>query len=319
MPKIMTYETVTSDCTPLDPVHDRRHKLRDEPLARESTVFCIMLPDHGIAGWVYPRVTGEGLAGGTICAFGPGVPGGSIFESFRNVPVPATADLADWDVGGVRLQLGDPLRTAHIVYNGERVGMDFTFDATHPAYGYSSHPDGCPQYFADDRFEQGGKVNGQIVIAGNATPFDTIGVRDHSWGTRNWGVNYHYKWFHAVSGDTAIHFFKMEYLGRHLIRGYVFKDGHMSQITDVNVIDFELDAEMIHKAIEVRITDLAGRSTHIAGTHFAHQVYPIDELNILNEVALTTVIDGKPGLGWCEMYWDSRYLAHMKQFPALRR
>ena len=45
----------------------------------------------------------------------------------------------------------------------------------------------------------------------------------------------------------------------------------------------------------------------------------IDELNILNEVALTTVIDGKPGLGWCEMYWDSRYLAHMKQFPALRR
>lgn len=315
----MNFDSMTSDCAPLAPSDDGRHKLRHEPLARESTVFCIMLPEHGIGGWVYPRVTGDGLAGGTICAFGPGVPDGSIFESFPNVPVSDSADFTNWDVGGVKLTLGDPLRKAHIVYEGERVAMDFTFDATHPAYGYSSHPEGCPQYFADDRFEQAGRVKGQIVIEGKAIQFDTLGVRDHSWGTRNWGVNYHYKWFHAVNEDAAIHFFKMEYLGRHLIRGYVAKDGHMSQITDVNVIDFELDADMMHKAIEVRITDLAGRETHITGKHFAHQVYPIDELNILNEVALTTVIDGKPGLGWCEFYWDSRYLAHMKKFPDLRR
>ena len=313
------YEQVTSDCAPLDPKDDGRHRLRNEPMARESTVFCIELPEHGIAGWVYPRVTVDGMAGGTICAFGPGVPGGSIFESFRNIPVPESACFTDWNVGGVRLTLGEPLRTAHIVYKGERVAMDFTFDATHPAYSYASHPDGCPQYFADNRFEQGGRVKGIITIEGREIPFDTIGQRDHSWGTRNWGVNYHYKWYHATNADSSIHFFKMEYLGRHLIRGYVCKDGHMSQITDVKVIDFELDADMIHKSIEVSITDLAGRTTHISGMHFAHQVYPIDELNILNEVALTTVIDGRPGLGWCEMYWDSRYLEHMKKFPTLRR
>lgn len=86
-------------------------------------------------------------------------------------------------------------------------------------------------------------------------------------------MNYHYKWFHATSAEAGIHFFKMEYLGRHLICGYVFQDGHISQITDVNVIDFELDADMIHKNIEARVTDLAGRTTHIVGTHFAHQVY----------------------------------------------
>ncbi|GGY92447.1 DUF7064 domain-containing protein [Novosphingobium colocasiae] len=315
----MRYEDVTTDCALLDPADDGRHKLRDEPLARESTVFCIELPEHGIAGWVYPRVTGDGLAGGTICAFGPGVPGGSIFESFRNVPVADDACFKDWDVGGVRLTLGDPLRTAHIVYTGERVAMDFTFEATHPAYSYDSHPDGCPQYFADNRFEQSGRVKGTITIEGRTIPFDTLGQRDHSWGTRNWGVNYHYKWFHATGEDSAIHFFKMEYLGRHLIRGYVYKDGHMSQIADVDVIDFVLDQDMIHKEIEVSIKDVAGRTTHILSKHFAHQVYPIDELNILNEVATTTVIDGKPGLGWCEMYWDSRYLAHMKQHAHIRR
>lgn len=315
----MLYEGVTSDVAPLDPADDGRHQLRDEPLARESTVFCIQLPEHDVAAWVYPRVTGDGKAGGTICAFGAGVQGGSIFESFRDIAVSPSLDFTDWQVGGVHLTLGEPLKIAHVVYAGERVSIDFTFDAIHPAYSYDSHPDGCPPYFADNRFEQGGRVKGRIVIDGKSIDFDTVGQRDHSWGTRNWGVNYHYKWFHATTPTASIHFFKMEYLGRSLTRGYVFKDGHMSQITEVDVIDFTLDRDMIHSDIEVSISDLAGRTTHVTGKRFAHQVYPIDALNILNEVAMTTVIDGVAGLGWCEMYWDSRYLDHMKQHPALRR
>ncbi len=96
----MNYEAVTSDCAPLDPVHDGRHKLRDEPLARESTVFCIMLPEHGIAGWVYPRVTGEGLAGGTICAYGPGVPGGSKVSAMCRCPPVPTLPSGTWAACG---------------------------------------------------------------------------------------------------------------------------------------------------------------------------------------------------------------------------
>jgi len=315
----MLLEKVTSDCAPLDPADDGRHPLPNKPLARESLVFCIELPEEQLAFWVYPRVTGDGLAGGTVCAFGPAVEGGSIFESFRNIPVPDTADFVDWDAGGVRLKLPDPLRRAEVSFTGERISTEFTFDAIHPAYSYASHPEGCPPYFALNRFEQGGKVKGWIKVDGKEYRFDGIGQRDHSWGTRNWGVNYHYKWFHATREDMSVHFFKMEYLGRHLVRGYVFKDGHMSQITDVNVIDFELDADMIHKAIEVSIKDQAGRTTHVTGAYFGHRVYPIDELNILNEVAMTTVIDGRPAVGWCEFYWDSRYLDHMKKFRELRR
>lgn len=315
----MRFEDVTSDCAPLAPEDDGRHEIGTAPLARESLVFCVELPEEGLAFWVYPRVTGDGLAAGTVCAFGPAVDGGSIFESFGNIPVPETADFTDWDAGGVRLKLTGPLRHADVSFKGERITTEFTFDAIHPAYSYDSHPDGCPPYFALNRFEQGGKVKGWIRIDGKEYRFDGIGQRDHSWGTRNWGVNYHYKWFHAGSADTSVHFFKMEYLGRHLIRGYVFKDGHMSQITDVNVIDFELDTDMIHKSIEVSIQDQAGRTTHVTGAYFGHRVYPIDELNILNEVAMTTVIDGQQGVGWCEFYWDSRYLDHMRKFPELRR
>jgi hypothetical protein len=212
-----------------------------------------------------------------------------------------------------------PLRTAHVKYVGQRVSYDFKFDAIHPAYGYDSHPDRCPKYFADNRFEQSGRVKGTMSIDGRLIAFDTLGQRDHSWGTRNWGVNYHYKWFHATTPDAAVHFFKMEYLGRSLTRGYVFKDGHMSQIKEVNVLDFTLNDDMVHTDIDVLAHDIAGRTTKISGRSFAYQPLPVDALNLLNEVALTVEIDGKPGLGWCEMHWDTRYLEYMKQYKHIRR
>lgn len=315
----MRFEDISTDIAPLQPADDGRHKLRAEPLARESLVWCLQLPEEKIAGWVYPRVTGDGQAGATFCAFGDGVKGGSIFESFAQVPVPDSMNFTEWRVKGIQVDLGEPLRSAHVKYQGERLAVEFDFEALHPAYGYHSHPDGCPQYFADNRFEQSGRVKGTITIDGRRIAFDNLGQRDHSWGTRNWGVNYHYKWFHATTPDAAIHFFKMEYLGRSLTRGYVYKDGHMSQITSVDVVDFHLNEDMIHTAIEVVAHDIAGRSTRIVGQRFAHQVYPIDAINILNEVAMTTEVDGKPGVGWCEMYWDQRYLDHMRQHRHIRR
>lgn len=315
----MKFEDITSDIAPLDPIDDRRHTLRKDPLVRESLVYTLEFPEEKIAGWVYPRVGSDGMAGGIFCAFGDGVKGGAIFETFQDVPVPDTMDFTDWKAGGCEVKLGEPLRTAHVKYSGQRLSYEFDFEGMHPAYSYDSHPDLCPKYFADNRFEQGGRIKGTMTIDGRTVKLDTIAQRDHSWGARNWQVNYHYKWFHATTPDSAVHFFKMEYLGRSQTRGYVFRDGHMSQIKEVNVLDFTLDKDMIHRDIDVIIHDIAGRATRVSGKHFAHQPLPVDAINILNEVAMTIEIEGKAGVGWCEMYWDSRYLDHMKQFPDIRR
>ena len=315
----MPFENITSDVAPLDPIDDRRHKLRKESLARESLVYTLQLPEQKIAAFAYPRVGADGVSAGVMCAFGEGVPGGAIFEVLPEVPVPDTMDFTDWNGSGCHVQLGEPLKTSHVKYAGKRISYDFVFDGFHPAYSYDSHPDKCPKYFADNRFEQGGRVKGSMTIDGRVIPLDTIGQRDHSWGDRNWAVNYHYKWFHATTTESAVHFFKIEYLGRSQTRGYVFKDGHMSQIKSVDVVDFTLDADMIHRDIEVIIYDISGRTTKVSGKYFAHTVLPVDTLNILNEVAMTAEIDGKAGVGWCEMYWYSTYLEHMRKFPNLRR
>ncbi|MET0986341.1 MAG: hypothetical protein ABW034_13135 [Steroidobacteraceae bacterium] len=315
----MNFESITSDVTPLDPKDDGRHVLRDEPLCRESLVFTVDVPDEKIAGFVYPRVGSDGKAAGIVTVFGEGVPGGSITEVYHDIPVPASMDFGAWNAGGVEVRLTRPLRTAEVKYTSRRLGYEFVFEASHPAYSYDSHTDGCPRYFADNRFEQSGRVRGTLTIDGRLIELDTFGQRDHSWGTRNWGVNYHYKWFHATAPNAAVHFFKMEYLGRSLVRGYVFKKGHMSQVQSAEVLDFTLDDDMFHKDITARVYDAAGRATSVAGRGFAHTTLPVDANNVLHETPMTIEIDGESGLGWCEMHWDTRYLEHMRKFTHIRR
>ena len=87
----------------------------------------------------------------------------------------------------------------------------------------------------------------------------------------------------------------------------------------VTALAYAHSRDMIHRDIEVIIYDLSGRTTKVSGKYFAHTVLPVDTLNILNEVAMTAEIDGKAGVGWCEMYWYSTYLEHMRKFPNLRR
>ena len=101
----MRFEHITSDITPLDPVDDRRHRLRPESLARESLVFTLQLPEQGIAGFVYPRVGADGIAAGVMCVFGEGVPGGAIFEQLKETPVPEQMDFTDWQVGDCSVKL----------------------------------------------------------------------------------------------------------------------------------------------------------------------------------------------------------------------
>ena len=135
--------------------------------------------------------------------------------------------------------------------------------------------------------------------------FDTTGHRDHSWGTRDWSAFQHYTWFQGQAGDgVSVHFWKQNALGRTVVRGYVFKEGLLAEVTDVTV-DWQGDANFRHTQYE------AGRKTTISVDVYAH--YPLipDPAIVLNETAGRATIDGKPGLGWMEMAWPKAYLDHI--------
>ena len=300
----------------LAPINDARHQLRKDSLSRESLVFMLQLPEENIAAFVYTWVSGESKAGAAFCVYGPGVGGETIFEATDGIPVPADMGFDDWRVAGAHVRQGKPLQVVDVTYVGKTATLEYHFDAMHPAYNYGAHRDGCPSWMADDRFEQSGRVKGVLQIGNRHIPFDTFGHRDHSWGTRDWGVAQHWKWLEAQAGpDVAVHFLEYDAVGKHELRGYVQKDGQIAEVTTVDV-DFKHDKALYHTTVDAVVTDAAGRTTRVSGRTFAMYEFKVSPLATLNEGSMAVVIDGKSGVGHVEMCWPKAYLDYMRQRAA---
>jgi hypothetical protein len=296
--------------------HDNRHQLPQLPHYREAAVFMLELPEAGIAGFIYPWVSAEGMASAAICIFGPGVENGPIQERFEEVAVPSSMDFHDWQVRGLHMRLNEPHNSVDVSFKGERVKISYRFDALHPVFAFSSSRTGCPVYFADERTEQHGRITGVLEIDGKAYPFDTLGQRDHSWGRRIWGVNQHYKWFHATTPNSAVHFFEMQSFGKPKLIGYVVRDGIMAQVEGVDY-DYSFDEAMHHTAMTATVRDSEGRDTTVGSKGFAYYQFQADPMVVLNETATTVQIGGDSGVGWIEFCWNRNYLEFAREHVAL--
>jgi hypothetical protein len=295
----------------LDAVHDGRHRLRDLPLERESMPYIISLPEHGLATAIYTWVNKDNLAGGMFTVCGAGTGESPPVEVVDGIDLGSDADFDDWNIGLVHVEHALDLRTARIRGNGERVQLDATFEATHPAYAYSTNAKGCPPFAATDRLEQSGRMRGTITVDGRAYEFDTTGARDHSWGTRDWNYAQHWKWVHAQTDDTALHFWEIYAAGRTDLFGYVVRDGEMAEVTGVDV-DFTVDEHYRQSTITARIEDSAGRTVELAGEYFAHFEMPPEPTCILVEGGMRCTLDGVQGRGWSEFMWPAAYLEHLR-------
>jgi hypothetical protein len=299
----------------LDPIHDERHHLLKDPLARESLAYLFALPAERIAAFVYTWVNGESKAGSALCVYGPGVGNDAIFEVDDGIEVLMEQCFKDWQVGGVHLRLGEPLKTFDITFTGQRAGLECRFEAMHPAYGYASHRNGCPYWMADNRFEQSGQLHGVLRLDNRKIPFETICHRDHSWGIRDWGMAQHWKWIHAAGSGIAVHLWEAHALGRTDLQGYVYRDGKMEVVTATE-IDFEHDSKMLQTSLHVVFHDEGGRLTILKGDVFALYPFKVSPLATINEAAMFVDIEGTPGIGFFEMTWAKAYLDYMQERSA---
>jgi hypothetical protein len=295
----------------LDPVHDGRHVLRKEPKARESVPYLLNLPDEGIALFTYTWVNQASEAGAVLAIFGPGVGAQPIVDALPDRPVPATMNLSDWQIGGLRLSQDLRFDTARIGWKTDKVELDMQFEAMHPPYAYGSDERGCMAYVADDRIEQSGRATGTLKLGDRVIKFDTTGHRDHSWGTRDWKVFQHYKWVHAQAGkDVSVHFWIVEAMGRTELRGYVFKAGRMALVTDVK-FQFDYTGAMETQRFEATVTDADQRITTMTVQIVSRFLMYPEPNACLFENAGSAVIDGQPGVGWIEMFWPEAYRQHL--------
>jgi hypothetical protein len=290
---------------------DGRHALSKHG-GRESIPYAVVLPKEGVTIFLYTWVDAGNNAGAMCCLFGPAIgEEGHIFEIQDGVVVPSTMNFNDWRVGGMHMRQDMKLQSADVSFQGKRVGVNLRFDAIHPAYAYGGHPKGCPNMVADNRFEQSGLVKGAVTIDGRVIPFDYTGHRDHSWGHRDWPAIQHWRWFEGQAGpDLAVHFFEIHSEGIFHLRGYIYKDGIVSEIRSVD-FDYERDRALNQKSFKAVVHDAAGRTVNVYAKTFAFFAFPVRADTVMNESGMSVEIDGKHGAGWMEMSWPRSYIDYM--------
>jgi hypothetical protein len=289
--------------------HSYRHKMAPE--SRESLAHMLMFPEQGIAGFIYPAVMGTGEFKARACLFGPGLDA-SISEEVEGM-IPADMGFDDLQFGPLSMAVREPFKRVDLAWNGERIKFSGQFEATHPAYPFSMHPKGNPPYYGDDRTEQHGRLIADVEVDGKKFSHQGYLIRDHSWGPRIWGLNQHYKWIHATTGESSIHFFEMQSFGRTELRGFLFRDGVMRHIAAVEY-DFTFDSAMIQKTFHMKVTDTDGRISEVAYILFATIQLALDAKNYINTGGATILFDGKPGMGWCEFSWNKDYFDFAKSY-----
>lgn len=305
--------TLTEAARDFPTEHAFRHKLNDG--GRESMAHMLIFPELGIAGFIYPAVLSDGHAKVLATLIGPALD--EPIHEMVECQMPASANFDNWQVGPLHMAVCEPYQAVDLAWAGDRFQFRAHFDALHPPYAFSLHPQGNPPYFGNNRTEQHGRISGSLVLDGREMNANGFLIRDHSWGPRIWGLNQHYKWFHAVTDHCSVHFFEMESFGRRQLRGFLWRDGQMEHLSEIDC-DFQYDEHMMQQTLRATVVDQAGRVAKINSTAFADIQLEFDPMVYLNEAALSVDVDGEQGVGWCEFCWNRDYFKfsrdHVEQY-----
>lgn len=305
-------EMLHGDHLKLDLKNDGRHQLDPtRPYDRESIPYLVHMPDEGIAMFTYTYVNKDSEAGAAIAIFGPGVGDEPIQVKLADRKVPLDMNFSDWYFDDFKMKQDLKFCNAEVSWQSKEASIDLKFEATHPPYAYSAHADGCPPYAATNRIEQSGTVTGQLKLGDRIIKIDTTGHRDHSWGSRDWTAFLNYRWFQGqVGADISVHFWHLHALGETKLYGYVFKDGVMAQISDLD-FSCEQDSNFDQQFMTAIIQDEAGRTTEVKADFYAHYSL-VPQPNItLREGAAKAWFDGREGVGWMEVAWPTEYRNHI--------
>lgn len=294
----------------LEPKDDLRHHLRPGPHSRESLFYDLVLPDEGLLVFTYTWVNADERAGHLFAVVGDDNQK-LAFSATDGVPT-GGRDFDDWrvegDTGEVWVKHTDLLRTASYGASAEGASLTVEFTGTHEAFDYARNDDGCPDFIADNRFEQGARVRGTLNLHGREIHFDTTGHRDHSWGTRDWNYLQHWKWMNAATPDGAasLHCMLMSVKGEVLVNGYINTAGVLSPIVDGKATA-DLDDQMIHRSISGVFHDELGREMRLEARYAAGWSMPIQHL-LLNEIGMAATLDDAPATAHVELGWPAEYV-----------
>jgi len=295
--------------TDFAPTDHLRHRPQPGGRMRDSLFWEAIVPEEGLGFQAYLYLSGSGKAGFNVAVWDEGEK--PLVIDLVQGSVPLTMDFDAFSLEGLRVAQTGLGGATRVEYQSERVKLAFTFDGRHPPFSYRQNPDGLPIWFALNRYEQTGWIAGELEFDGRRIALNRIGHRDHSWGTRDWRVPQHWKWFAAYTPDgrRMLNGWLWVARGEWGFAGYVVKDGELRPIARIRQ-HATYDDDMSQRRLEASLVDTSGGVTELTLERFGVLKLPSDGVMIM-EAACTATIDGLAGAGQFETQWSSAYLDHL--------
>ncbi len=294
------------------PQDDLRHRPAPGGRMRDSLFWEMIMPAERLGLQIYLYLTDRGRVGYNVAVWGPR-PEPLVLDLGAGT-VPDTMDLDDVTVDGLHVTQPELRRTAEVSYTSANVALRYRFEAVHDAFSYHDNPDGLPSWFAANRLEQSGRVSGFLEVAGRRIDWDRrMGHRDHSWGTRDWALPHHWKWFIAYTDSgRAVNGWIWIARGEWGFAGCVVRDGATVAVSHIEH-RATYDDDMSQRRLDATLVDVRGGRTHVVLDRFGLVKLPsnVKAGTEIWESACDATIDGEPGAGQWETHWPTAYLEHL--------
>lgn len=282
------------------PSDDLRHRPAGPGArARDSLFWQLVLPERRLAMQCYLFLSGTGSCGWHVAVWGEGGDRVAFETGFSRLG--DDVDLDDVDVDGLHVSQPEPLKTSTITLDRTALAVHLVFTGAHDAFSYHDNPDGLPQWFAIDRFEQTGRLTGTIRVSGDVIAVDHPAHRDHSWGVRDWTAPRSWIWFVAYTpGGAVVQGWSWQTADATGCAGYVLRDGELSRIARIDAQPLFTD-DGAPATLDAAVHDVAGRVTRVRLESFGTLSLP-DERNgiVVTESGCTAWVDGEAGAGQWE-------------------
>ena len=203
------------------PVHEYRHEPDQTPSYNESTYYNFASPGSGVVGWLRIAMQPNRPAGqATALVF---LPDGQTLLTFTRVGETDASALA---VGPIAIAVDEPHRRQRLTYDGPvsvfadprvladpgpafraaplaDLRIDLTVTGNGDSFGASGEDRAniLEESMALGHYEQFILNAGTLRLGGNEYPIAGGGLRDHSWGPRDWSGPLYYRWISASFDD----------------------------------------------------------------------------------------------------------------------
>jgi hypothetical protein len=268
----------------------------------------------------YTRVGRRPNEGVTEGALGLWLPGRGFLLSFARIGLPE-----EIEAGPVRYACELPMRLWELRFEGagrlfERaehvatnrdahetvdVHASLRFTAWHGPLSFRS---GLTDGVASRHYEQPGSVAGTIEVGGRRYPLAGQGMRDHSWGVRDWQAVPYWRWFGMIADPD--NFLVLNNVGTadggEVAGGYLMRDGVLAPIESCET-ESELYPQLgCQRSFVARARDADGRETTLSGR--AVEVAPLRQRR---DGRLTHVNEGLT-----EYEWEGRRNTNISKYLA---